>query len=56
MGQTTQGLANSGRTAHYQISFDTSLSIADGLQNAQALMDACERDFDLMQEIGRAHV
>jgi hypothetical protein len=49
MGQTTQGLANSGRTAHYQISFDTSLSIADGLQNAQALMDACERDFDLMQ-------
>jgi hypothetical protein len=49
MAQTSQGLANGGLTTHYQISFDISLPNADGLQRAQALMDACESDFNLMQ-------
>ena len=48
MGQTSQGLANGGQTAHYQISYDTSLSTADGLTRAQGLFDQCEFDFDLM--------
>src|SRR5271169_2530767 len=48
MGQTTQGLANRGQTAHYQISYDTSLSSADGLARAQGLFDQCEFDFNLM--------
>jgi hypothetical protein len=49
MGQTSDGLANGGLTAHYQISYDTSLSTADGLARAQGLFQACERDFSLMQ-------
>ena len=48
MSQTTDGLANGGRTAHYQISYDTSLSVDDGLRRAQGLFHECEFDFDLM--------
>jgi hypothetical protein len=48
MGQTNQGLANGGQTAHYQISYDTSLSTTDGLTRAQGLFHQCEFDFDLM--------
>jgi hypothetical protein len=48
MGQTSQGLANGGQTAHYQISYDTSLSTADGLTRAGGLFDQCELDFNLM--------
>jgi hypothetical protein len=48
MGQTTQGLTNNGQTAHYQISYDTSLSPSDGLTRAQGLMDKCELDFHLI--------
>jgi hypothetical protein len=48
MGQTSRGLANGGQTAHYQISYDTSLSTADGLTRAQGLFDQCELDFNLM--------
>jgi hypothetical protein len=48
MGQTSQGLDNGGRTAHYQISYDTSLSTTDGLTRAQGLFQKCEFDFTLM--------
>jgi hypothetical protein len=48
MGQTSQGIPNDGQTAHYQISYDTSLSAADGLRRAQGLFHQCEFDFDLM--------
>jgi hypothetical protein len=48
MGQTTQGLQNDGQTAHYQISYESSLSAADGLTRAQQLFHQCEFDFNLM--------
>lgn len=48
MAQTSAGLTNGGNTAHYQISYDTSLSAADGLGRATALLAHCEDDFNLM--------
>jgi hypothetical protein len=45
---TSAGLPNNGQTAHYQISYDTTLSTADGLTRATALFNACEADFNLM--------
>jgi hypothetical protein len=45
----TTGLTNNGRTNHYQIQYDDSLSMADGRDRANALIAACENDFDLMQ-------
>ena len=48
MAQTSQGVPNNGQTAHYQISYDTSLSTVDGLTRAQGLFHQCEFDFDLM--------
>ena len=49
MGYTTAGLANNGYTAHYAISYDDTLSPADGVQRANGLIAACEADFVLMQ-------
>jgi hypothetical protein len=49
MGFTTAGLVNNGYTAHYAISYDDTLSLADGVQNANGLIAACEADFALMQ-------
>jgi hypothetical protein len=46
--QTSQGLPNGGQTTHYQISYDISLSPADGLTRAQQLFNTCEFDWDLM--------
>ncbi len=37
-----------GETAHYSISYDTSLSQADGRDRAIALLSKCEEDFALM--------
>jgi hypothetical protein len=45
----TTGLTNNGRTPHYQIQFDDSLSLADGRDRANALIGSCENDFNLMQ-------
>jgi len=50
MGFTSAQLANGGRTAHYQISYDDTFSAADGWVRAAQLMDNCEDDFNLMQE------
>jgi hypothetical protein len=49
MGFTTAGLVNNGYTAHYAISYDDTLSPADGIQNANGLIAACEGDFALVQ-------
>ena len=48
MGFTSAGLPNNGQTAHYQISYDTTLSVADGITRAAGLLAACEQDFALM--------
>ena len=47
MTQTTAGLTNNGQTAHYQISYDSSLP--NGLTLAAQLWSTCEFDFNLMQ-------
>ena len=48
MGFTSAGLPNNGQTAHYLISYDTSLSAADGVNRAAGLMASCEQDWNLM--------
>jgi hypothetical protein len=49
MGFTNAGLLNGGGTAHYQISYDDTLSAANGVTLAAQVMAACEQDFTLMQ-------
>jgi hypothetical protein len=46
MAFTSAGLAGGGRTAHYQISYDTALP--GGLALAVGLLATCEGDFNLM--------
>lgn len=41
-------LVLSGSTTHYAISYDDSLSQADGPDRAQALMAICEQDYNMM--------
>jgi hypothetical protein len=41
-------LVSSGSTTHYSISYDDSLSPADGLTRAQQLLGVCEQDYNLM--------
>ncbi len=41
-------LSTAGSTTHYKISYDTSLSSPDGLQRAQALLNVCEADYQIM--------
>jgi hypothetical protein len=41
-------LVNVGSTAHYSISYDGTLSQADGLTRAQQLLGVCEQDYQLM--------
>jgi hypothetical protein len=48
MGFTSAGLANGGKTAHYQISYDTAFAGNTGLNLAAGLLAACEQDFNLM--------
>jgi len=48
MTYTTAGLTNGGRTDHYQIAYDDSLSQADGMDRANALISVCEGDYALM--------
>ena len=48
MAFITTGLTNGGRTTHYQIEYDDSLSQADGRDRANALIAVCEDDFTLM--------
>src|ERR1051326_872509 len=48
MAFTTTGLTNNGLTAHYKIEYDDSLSQADGMDRANALIGVCEDDFTLM--------
>jgi len=49
MTYITTGLNQGGRTPHYQIEYDDSLSQADGLDRAKDLQGKCEEDFTLMQ-------
>ena len=49
MGFTNAGLTNGGQTAHYNVTYDETFSPADGVNRANALLDACEQDFALMQ-------
>jgi hypothetical protein len=44
------GLPNGGRTTHYKIKYDDSLSPADGVTRANGLLAKCEQDFSLMQQ------
>jgi hypothetical protein len=39
-----------GTTAHYKISYDTTLSLQDGKNRANALLAVCEQDFGLMSD------
>jgi hypothetical protein len=48
MAWTTAGLPNNGQTGHFQVLYDTTLSNADGVTRALALMQVCEQDFALM--------
>src|SRR5581483_1752554 len=48
MGFTSAGLLNGGRTAHFSIGYDDSLSPQDGLVRASGLLAACEQDFATM--------
>jgi hypothetical protein len=50
MTYTTVGLTNNGRTPHYQIQYDDTLSQADGVDRANALIAVCEGDFTLMSD------
>ena len=47
MAATKAGLPNNGQTAHYDISYDSTLP--NGLALANSLMAACEQDFALMK-------
>jgi hypothetical protein len=48
MALTTFGLTNGGRTNNYQIQYDDSLSPADGVNRANALIGVCDQDFQIM--------
>jgi hypothetical protein len=48
MAPTTAGLTNDGKTTHYSIRYDDTLSAADGKDRANGLIDSCEKDFELM--------
>jgi hypothetical protein len=48
MAFVTTGLINGGLTTHYQIEYDDSLSQADGKDRANALIETCEADYNLM--------
>lgn len=43
-------LTVAGSTTHYRISYDTSLSAADGSQRATALLGVCEGDYAIMSD------
>ena len=44
MSQITNGLVNDGNTGHFSISYESSLSPADGRTVAQGLMNVIEGD------------
>ena len=46
----TVTLTVAGSTTHYRISYDTSLSAADGSQRATALLGVCEGDYAIMSD------
>src|SRR5690242_9082104 len=46
--RTDMALINAGSTVHYTISYDDSLSQADGADRAHALLDVCEQDYNMM--------
>jgi hypothetical protein len=43
-------LTVAGSTTHYRISYDDSLSAADGSQRANALLGVCEQDYAIMSD------
>jgi hypothetical protein len=50
MSQITNGLVNDGNTGHFSISYESSLSPADGRTVAQGLMNVIEGDLALIRE------
>lgn len=48
MAFITNGLPNNGRSARFAVSYEDTLSKADGLDQALALLAACERDLQLI--------
>jgi len=48
MTYVTTGLPNGGVTTNYTVKYDDSLSAADGLNRATALMAVCDGDFNIM--------
>lgn len=48
MAFSTTSLPNSGRTAHFAVSYDDTLSKADGLDQALDLLKHCENDLGLI--------
>jgi hypothetical protein len=48
MAATSVGLPNGGRTAHFWVTYDDSLSAADGLGRASGLLGKCEDIFALI--------
>jgi hypothetical protein len=50
MSQITDGLVNDGNTGHFSISYESSLSPADGRTVAQGLMNVIEGDLALIRE------
>lgn len=56
MSQTNSGLNNTfglgdGVTPHYSITYDNSLSAADGVNRANALMGVCDSDYNWMSNL-----
>jgi hypothetical protein len=49
MGLTSKGLKHGGKTKHYLFQYDSALSSADGVDRTNALIDACEKDYSLME-------
>jgi hypothetical protein len=49
MAFVATSLPNNGRTAHFAISYDDSLSNARGVDIARDLLNYCESDFALIQ-------
>ncbi|HEY7813733.1 MAG TPA: hypothetical protein VIC62_10870, partial [Nakamurella sp.] len=43
-------LVLAGATTHYRVSYDNSLSAADGVQRASSLLGVCERDYAIMAD------
>ena len=48
MAYVTTGLPNAGVTTYYKVEYDDTLSAADGLNRATALIGVCDSDYNIM--------